>query len=58
MSNEKNCKNCMEMKRGECIGRKNICEFYRYSPSISEKAKQNWPKYGDATAIRIGKPRR
>ncbi len=58
MSCEKSCKNCIEMKRGECIGRKNICEFYRYSPPVTEEIKRTWPEYGDATAIRLGKPRR
>jgi len=54
----KDCKNCMEMKCGECFGQKNICEFYRYSPSATEETKRNWPKYGDATALKIGEFRR
>lgn len=58
MLDEKSCKNCMEMKRGECVGRKTICEAYKYSPSMTEEDKRNWPKYGDAFAIRIGRPRK
>ncbi len=58
MSDDKSCKNCMVMKRGECFGKKNICEDYRYSPRVTEEIKRTWPDYGDATAIRLGKPRR
>lgn len=57
MSDKKSCKNCMVMKRGECLGGKNVCEFYRYSPAMTEEMKRTWPDYGDATAIRLGKPR-
>ena len=55
---KKSCKTCMLMKRGDCIGSTNeICEHYKHSPSVSEREKGNWPKYGEATAIRLGKPR-
>ena len=57
MSDTKTCKNCMEMKKGECLGRKTICEHYRYSPTMTEEMKRTWPDYGDATAFRLGKPR-
>ena len=37
---EKNCKNCKEYRRGDCLGRE-LCEFYE--PAPSEK-KEYWPK--------------
>ncbi len=58
LSDKKSCKTCMLMKRGDCNGANNeMCEDYRHSPSVSEREKENWPKYGEATAIRLGKPR-
>lgn len=54
----KTCKNCIEMKQGKCIGKQNICEDYRYAPPMTEEKKNQWPKYGDATAFRLGKSRR
>ena len=56
-SNAKSCNTCMLMKRGECFGKKEICPDYKHSPSVSEKEKENWPTYGDATAFKLGKRR-
>lgn len=47
------CKNCMEMRKGECFGKSEICEFFRYAPTISKDEINNWPKYGDATYYRM-----
>lgn len=46
------CENCMEKKNGDCFGAKNVCEFFRPSPTNIE-GKDNWPKYGDATYFRL-----
>lgn len=51
------CKNCMEMKNGNCFGRNVICEDFRFSPTISKKEMANWPKYGDVTAFKKGERR-
>jgi len=54
----RSCSNCMSMKNGDCLGGKSICEFYRNSPSISQEEMASWPKYGDATYLRLhGKSR-
>ncbi|NCB42144.1 MAG: hypothetical protein EOM59_05945 [Clostridia bacterium] len=54
----RSCNNCMKMKNGECLGGKSICKFYRNSPSISQEEMASWPKYGDATYLRLhGKSR-
>ncbi len=42
---EKSCKNCMDMRRGECFGRPQICEFFRYAPTITDKEKERWPDF-------------
>jgi hypothetical protein len=52
-SSRETCKNCMEMRKGECIGKQSICEFFRYAPNISKEELDNWPKYGDATYFRM-----
>lgn len=57
-SNKKSCNTCMLMKRGDCSGLQNkVCDDYKHSPSVSEREKENWPKYGDATAFKLGKRR-
>ena len=47
------CANCMEMRRNECFGKKEICEYFRYALTISKKESENWPQYGDATKFRM-----
>ena len=54
----KSCKTCLEMKRGDCFGKQQVCDDYKYAPPMTEEKKQQWPKYGDATAFRLGKTRR
>ena len=54
----KSCKTCLEMKRGDCFGKEEACDEYKYSPPMTEEKRQQWPKYGDATAFRLGKPRK
>lgn len=49
----KTCKNCMVMRRGDCFGEQNICEMFRYAPTVSEEETKKWPKYGDATLYRM-----
>ena len=57
-SNKKSCNTCMLMKRGDCSGLQNkVCDDYKHSPSVSEREKENWPAYGDATAFKLGKRR-
>ncbi len=50
---EKSCKNCIEMKKGDCFGQNSICESYKHSPVISEEKRKDWPKYGDATMFKL-----
>lgn len=40
----KSCKNCMLYRSEDCIGKKEICEFYRHAPTISKDEMDNWPK--------------
>ena len=47
------CKNCMLLKKGDCFGKDNICEDYRYAPDMDDEKRKNWPKYGDATFFRM-----
>lgn len=54
---EYSCNDCMELKRENCFGEKEICEFFRYSPSVAKEEKEKWPKYGDATALKLGERR-
>ena len=51
--NRKTCNNCMEMKKGECIGDKSISNDYRPSPEISKDELDRWPKVGDASFYRF-----
>ena len=51
------CKNCMELKNGNCFGQTRICEDFRFSPTISAKERANWPQYGDVTAFKKGERR-
>ena len=53
----KSCKNCMEMKNGNCFGQDEICEDFRFAPTISAKERANWPQYGDVTALKKGERR-
>lgn len=51
----KSCKNCMEMKNGNCFGSSSICSDYRHSPEISKDEIDRWPKIGDASYYRLHK---
>lgn len=50
---ETSCKNCMLYISEECCGDQNICELYKYSPNVSRKEINSWPKFGDATYFRL-----
>ena len=49
------CKNCMEWKKGDCMGCSEICSDYRPSPEISKEEMDRWPKEGDASYYRTHK---
>ena len=44
------CINCMEYRIEECIGKKAICEFFRYAPSHVDTS--HWPTEADASKYR------
>ncbi|MBO5930554.1 MAG: hypothetical protein J6Q27_04605 [Clostridia bacterium] len=52
------CNTCMLMKRDECFGKKEICEFYKHSPSVSKELIDTWPEHGDAFKFRKIKKRK
>jgi hypothetical protein len=52
------CNDCALQRMGDCCGQKSICSFFRACPTISLEEKENWPKYGDATAFRMSFGRR
>ena len=54
---ELNCQDCMLLKRGDCFGEKEICDFFKFSPSVTQREKERWPQYGDATAFKLGERR-
>ncbi len=59
LASERSCDNCMERKSERCTQIKNqLCSDYRPLPYFSEAEKANWPKYGDATAARLGEKNR
>ena len=43
----------MLMRRGDCIGEKNICEYFREATNISKEEQADWPQYGDATYYKL-----
>ena len=47
------CKNCLSYKKEECFGKPVTCKDFKYAPNMTEEKKQNWPKFGDATAFRL-----
>lgn len=49
------CDDCMMMRNGECFGAKEICEFFKYAPTISKEEMDSWPEYGDALSYRFDK---
>ena len=38
------CKKCMVYKQNTCIGEKELCEFFKSSPEITQEEIDNWPK--------------
>lgn len=47
------CKNCIEYKKSECFGKQQLCEDFRYAPNMDDEKRKTWPKFGDATFLRI-----
>lgn len=53
------CDNCQLRKSESCTKvRKELCSDYRAIPYIPKEESDLWPKYGDATAFRLGEKRR
>lgn len=42
-ANEMTCKKCMLYRADECIGEREICEFFRPSPDIPPEIIETWP---------------
>lgn len=38
------CKKCMVYKQEDCIGAKELCEFFKPSPEITKEEMDKWPK--------------
>ena len=52
------CFQCMLQARDDCFGMPHgICEKFVQKPEISADKQKNWPKYGDASAYRLGEHR-
>lgn len=51
---EKNCKNCLLMRREDCNGdrEKRVCDDFRPAPNISSEEMARWPKEGEASRYR------
>lgn len=47
------CNDCMLMRSEECVGAKEICEFFKYAPTIPKEEMQLWPTIGDALSIKF-----
>lgn len=46
------CKKCILFKREDCFGEKSACESFRYSPTMTDEDRKNYPKEGDASYMR------
>ena len=44
MEEVRNCDNCRLKRNGECFGKNNICQDYKYAPAITEEQARAWPK--------------
>ena len=53
------CHSCMKNRSEECFGNRSgiICEDYIPIPNIPKNEREHWPKYGDATALKMGEYR-
>ena len=47
--NKPTCASCKEYFNGECIGKSETCEFYRFKPPMTRRKYEEWP--GDNYAI-------
>lgn len=54
-----NCSLCMKSRSGDCFGNRNgnTCNDYIPIPDIPKHRREHWPKYGDATAFKLGEHR-
>lgn len=40
---EYTCENCMVMRKGDCIGEKKICSYFKYVRTITKEEINSWP---------------
>ncbi|HZK33486.1 MAG TPA: hypothetical protein VFC60_03200 [Tissierellaceae bacterium] len=52
------CDDCFILKKGDCFGRKEICEDFKYVASVSKGYYESWPKYCDASMWRVNYERK
>ena len=54
-----NCSICMKNRSEVCFGNSNVetCDDYIPIPDIPKEKREHWPKYGDATAFKLGEYR-
>ena len=47
------CENCRSYRSQACFGGKAICSSYRFAPTVQESEREHWPKFGDASYMRM-----
>ncbi len=47
------CMNCMLYRREDCFGNSQICDMFQYGGIIEKEEMDGWPKYGDATYLKL-----
>jgi len=47
------CSSCMNKRSEKCYGSKTICSDFKYTGTISNKERELWPEYGDASHLRM-----
>ena len=51
------CETCKSYRDNSCSGFGPVCSEYERAYAISDDQKKDWPKFGDATAIKLNKGR-
>ena len=52
---KRSCNNCFLRYNGACTSlSENVCEDFRIRQILPQDEIDNWPKYGDATAYKLG----
>ena len=49
------CRNCMELKNGNCFGSLQICDDFKPTPEMSKEDLDRWPKKGTVSRSKSDK---